>query len=329
MLNKTTNELQVFDDFEIDHSLPKHKSKEKKYSGNISTFTVDSGGNLTGGESTRFVSPPPDSTDPRDFNVAGLIEGDPHYWDGISYEIKSEIQRQQLINNLELQAEYKRGGVRFAPLTKLYLWAFSKKYKNKPTRSIESFFVSVKHTKDQLEKIDDRIKSYKVLVQNAIDGGQKALEEKLLQEIELIGYESQLYGLGYTKVVTEEQLVRFVKLTKRGLRLDWIKNFTRVLPDDVLKKKKELDTHNIFDNWLILHYDPKSKGVSKTEKEKQKERDDKKDPILFGVIKGSRKLYFVDDWIDESCDLQLKDIAKQLGIGEMRKSEITNKVKAQ
>lgn len=327
MLNKTTNELQVFDDFEIDRSLPKHKS-EKKFSSNIATFTVDSGGNLTGGESTRFMSDDGDSVNPpRDFNIAGIIEGDPHYWDGISYEIKSEIQRQQLINNLELQEEYRRGGVRFAPLTKLYLWAFSKKYKNKPTRSIESFFVSVKHTKEQLEKIDDRIENYKTLVTNAIAGGQKALEEKLLREIEIIGYESQLYGLGYTKVVTEEQLVKFVKMTERGLRLDWIKNFTRVLPDDVLKKKKELDAHKIFDNWLILHYDKENKHNDKTEKEKKIEKEKKKDPILFGVIKGSRKLYFIAEWIDEICDLQFKDIAKQLGVAEMKKSEITNKIK--
>jgi hypothetical protein len=34
-------------------------------------------------------------------------------------------------------------------------------------------------------------------------------------------------------------------------------------------------------------------------------------------------------WIDSMCDLQLKDIAKELGIGEMRKSEITNKIKLQ
>jgi hypothetical protein len=324
MINKTTNELQVFDDFVIDRSLLKHKSKEKK-SGNWTTFTVGADGSMEG-EPTRFIGEGVGDSSvnpPRDFNIAGIIEGDPHYWDGVSYEIKSELQRQQLISNLELREDYRRGGVRFAPLTKLYLWAFTKKYKNKPTRSIESFFVSIKHTKEQLEKIDERIESYRVLVQNAIDLGQNALEEKLLNEIELIGYESQLYGLGYTKVVTEEQLVKFVKQTKRGLRLDWIKNFTRVIPDSVLKKKKELDTHKIFDNFLILHYDPDNKGSAKTKKEKE----DEKDPILFGAINGSRKLYFVDDWIDSTCDLQFKDIAKQLGIGEMRKSEITNKVK--
>ena len=328
MINKTTNELQVFDNFIIDHSLLKWKEKNKSKSNEgFTSFTVNASGN-TIGEPTRFIDVSEGSGDvTRVFNVFGEIEGDAHYWDGVSYEIKSELHRQQLVNNLQHEDMIKNGGVKFQPVTRFYLWAFKKKYKNKPTRSIESFFVSLKHTKEQLEKIDDRIENYKTLLKNAIDAGQKALEEKLIKEIEIIGLESQLYGLNYTKVVTEEQLVKFVKQTERGLRLDWIKNFTRVLPESVLKKKIELDSHKIFDNYLILHYDAENKGNAKTEKEKKVEKEKKKDPILFGVINGSRKLYFVDDWIDEQCDLQLKDIAKELGATEMKKSELTDKIK--
>lgn len=34
----------------------------------------------------------------------------------------------------------------------------------------------------------------------------------------------------------------------------------------------------------------------------------RKDPILFGVIAGSNKLYFIGDWIDEYCDLRFDDV---------------------
>ena len=328
MINKTTNELHIFDDFIIDHSLLKWKEKNKSKSNDgFVSFTVNALGN-TIGEPTRFIDVSEGNGDvTRVFNVFGQIEGDAHYWDGVSYDIKSELHRQQLVNNLDHEMMIKSGGVKFQPITRLYLWAFKKKYKNTPNRSIASFFVSLKHTKEQLEKIDDRLENYNKLLKNAIDAGQKALEENLIKEIEIIGFESQLYALDYTKVVTEEQLVKFVKQTERGLRLDWIKNFTRVLPESVLKKKVELDTHKIFDNWLILHYDEANKSNAKTEKEKKVEKEKKKDPILFGVIKGSRKLYFVDDWLDEFCDLQLKDIVKSLGTGEMKKSEITHTIK--
>ena len=329
MINKTTNELAVFDNFIVDRSLLKWKEKDKgKSNEQWTTFSVDAMGNVGGG-STRFMDSEGDTGEgaTREFNIFGEIEGDPHYWDGVSYKIRSELQRQNLVNNLEHENIIRAGGVKFQPITRLYLWAFKKKYKNKPTRSIESFFVSVKHSKEQLERIDDRLDSYKKLLKDAVDARQKALEEKLVKEIEIIGYESQLYGLNYTKVVTEEQLVKFVMQTKRGLRLDWIKNFTRVLPDSVLKNKKELDSHKIFDNWLILHYDEANKSNAKTIKEKKAERKKREDPILFGAINGSRKLYFVDDWIDSQCDLTLKDIAKELGAGAMKKSELTSKVK--
>jgi hypothetical protein len=73
--------------------------------------------------------------------------------------------------------------------------------------------------------------------------------------------------------------------------------------------KKEIDDRKIFDNYVVLHYDPKDngEGLSKAEIEK------KKDPILFGLIKNSRKLYYVADWKDEYCDLTLEEMFNVLG----------------
>ena len=45
----------------------------------------------------------------------------------------------------------------------------------------------------------------------------------------------------------------------------------------------------------------------------KKEKEIKKDPILFGVIKKSRKLYYVADWKDEVCDLTLDKMFSELG----------------
>ena len=72
--------------------------------------------------------------------------------------------------------------------------------------------------------------------------------------------------------------------------------------------KKDVDERKIFDNYVVLHYDPKENGEKLTKKEKEK----KKDPILFGVIKNSKKLYFVADWKDEYCDLTLDEMFKIL-----------------
>ena len=92
------------------------------------------------------------------------------------------------------------------------------------------------------------------------------------------------------------------------MSLDYIKNFTRVIPDSVVAKKIFTENFLVFDNYLVLHYDPDNKSTSKTEKE----IEDSKDPILFGVIKGSNKLYYIDSWVDEFCDLTWDKIVEIL-----------------
>ena len=66
----------------------------------------------------------------------------------------------------------------------------------------------------------------------------------------------------------------------------------------------------IFDNYAILHYDPDLEAYSETIEETKKRRD----PILFGLIKGSNKLYYITDWIDEFCDPTLDKFVETLQI---------------
>ena len=54
----------------------------------------------------------------------------------------------------------------------------------------------------------------------------------------------------------------------------------------------------------------------------KEEVEKKKDPILFGVIKNSTKLYFVADWKDDYCELTLEEMFKVL---KGKTLEINNK----
>ena len=114
-----------------------------------------------------------------------------------------------------------------------------------------------------------------------------------------------------------------MKKSPRGLRLDWIKNFTRVVPPEVLTAKVECDERGIFDNYVVLHYDPSGKSWADT----QAERAAKADPILFGVVEGRRLLYVVGEWIDEYCDLSLDQIADVIYEGmDKRPDEATERL---
>ena len=90
-------------------------------------------------------------------------------------------------------------------------------------------------------------------------------------------------------------MVDFANKTEKGVSLLYLSNFARMLPDDVIKRLEEVNTLEIFDNYAVLAYDPD--GTKKVETEA--ERNKRKDPILFGLIAGSNKLYYVCDWIDE------------------------------
>jgi hypothetical protein len=174
---------------------------------------------------------------------------------------------------------------------------------------IDQFFKSVKNGVEELELVEHRMQGYLAAIAQARANGQTALVEQLEAGVEGVRTETQLVAMKKVKFIEEVQLVEFVKKAKRGLRLDWIANFTRVIPEHVVKAKLAADDRNVFDNYVVLHFDPKKKAWSETAAEKEK----RKDPILFGVIKGRRRLYFVGDWVDEFCDLTFDQVADALG----------------
>lgn len=174
---------------------------------------------------------------------------------------------------------------------------------------IEQFFRSVQNGVEELEVVEGRMRGYLAAIEQARRNGQTALAEQLEENVEGVRAETQMVALKLRKYITEEQLVAFVKKAKKGLRLDWLKNFTRVVPPHVVRTKEAADARGVFDNYVVLHYDPKRKAWSET----KEERERRKDPILFGVVKGRRRLYFVGDWVDEFCDLTLDQLADVLG----------------
>ena len=203
----------------------------------------------------------------------------------------------------------KRGKFNFEWIRKFF------KTEEKFEMSILDFFSQVKLSskKAQADYVN-RVEEYAELLVSANDMGQTALCDKIKEKINLYKYESILHAEGRLYKITEEQIVEFAKKTERGLRLDYIKNFTRVIPSDVQKEKKKADKLKVFDNYVILHYDPLKKNVAPTAKEKEADRKKKADPILFGVIAESHDLYYITDWVDDTCDLTLDEFVKVMGI---------------
>lgn len=304
MLNFNKTGLRIFDNFEVDESLPKHQAEGDLNVEIDSNLTVRS----TGQGGTRVW------TNSGNFSTSDLSDDiiiAPHPGMHI-VAMKKDTLTSFLGRKLKTIGEKWMG----------FKGESKPKEENfiAPKMTVEEFFKSIKNTKSQLNKLDKRLEGYQVALQQAKDLGQVALMERLEGQIEVIRSESQLYANNMVKVVTEEQVVKFARDSEKGLCLDWIKNFTRQIPEKFVKVKKKLDGLKVFDNYVILHYDPEGKNSGLTSEE---EVEKKKDPILFGVILNSRKLYYIGDWKDEYCDLTLDDFFDKFGKEAITKNNIT------
>lgn len=200
-------------------------------------------------------------------------------------------------------------------------WLFNKKQENKDKENTEEgkkiykfsvldIFDQVKIISGKEREFADRVNSYLSLIHKANDLHQEAQVEILLTKLVIHIYESVLAVSGFNHYITFKDLISLQLNCKKQLNLDYIRNFTRVIPDEVYEKKIIADNLLVFDNYVILHYDPEGKSFSLTDEE---EKIIKKDPILFGVINGSEKLYYIADWIDDYCDLTLDQVIEKLG----------------
>jgi len=175
--------------------------------------------------------------------------------------------------------------------------------------SPKKFFKKVKAQFKELKGEDFEIQelNWEPLYAAAKTSQQTALMETLEDEKERIEKEIELIKMGYPVFLEEEDAVQIIKRNKgyRSIRLDWIANFCRLIPTAVRVQLQKVEETRIFDNYVVMHYDPKNIASKKT-------REEAKDPILFGVMECSNRLYFIADWIDEYCDITLRDALSML-----------------
>ena len=203
---------------------------------------------------------------------------------------------------------------------------YVKELEEPETFDVISFFNRVKLSVEQEQTYVNSLKEIVECMGYCDVTGQVGLKEKLFAELITNKYESVLFANGMYKAVSADKIVELAQGSKKALSLDYIQNYGRVIPTDVIKKKIEADKLHVFDNYVVLHYDPDGKSYVATEKERKKEVEKKKDPILFGVIMGSDKLYYIADWIDEYCDLTFDKLTEILGKEIIEKDFIKDKI---
>ena len=285
-LNGATR-LIIFDEFEIDNDLPKHRKlrealqaqktgqpkqvqthmKAARFQGNAEADEPEEDHAVQGGNITFTVAPNVSSTGEAWF-LGEKSSAPPQGW-------------------------------------KAWLPRFGRK-PPKPV-PVETVFHLVLSDPQELATFNERSDAFAGAIKSAKAAGQIVLVEQYERERDSRKFENVLYAKGYKKFLTEEQLLRFARNCQKGLCLDWTRYFVRPIPADVVAAKLTADEADLFDNYVVLHFDPEDKATTETD------RDRARDPILFGVFKGSRRLYYIKDWTDELCNLTLQQIVDSLG----------------
>jgi hypothetical protein len=158
----------------------------------------------------------------------------------------------------------------------------------------------------------NRLDGYSKMLDNAERNHQTALCDEIAQKM-LVGiYESVLKLNGFDKYIRFSDIEQLQSKCKRVIDIDYISAFARCIPESVTAKKEEADKLCVFDNYCVVYYDPEE-TVAKRGKSDKKTAQEKRDPILFGLINHSDKLYYIDSWIDELCDLTIDTIAEKIG----------------
>jgi hypothetical protein len=285
--------LRIFDAFNIDRDLPKYKGKKGEDNRGNPVFTIQT--NTNTGTNEILLT---DNTTP------AQNWGTPSNEGGWSVD-SVEVNRFNIFKKLKINIRSKR---------------IEAKKRERALISIRNYFTNFAQGFKELTPIAEIGDHYEKAILQATSLGQTSLVERLKDMVGVVRGEAHLIQMDLKYYVTNGQVCDFYESSDQDkhLKLTWIKNFVKIIPNDVVEIKDEVDKRGIFDNYVILHYDPNDDATDLTKVEKEI----KKDPILFGVINNSLKLYYIADWKDDYCDLTLEGMFEELGEKTL---EINNK----
>lgn len=169
------------------------------------------------------------------------------------------------------------------------------------------------------EELASRMAKIIAIEENMRKAGQYKKADAVKAYRTILAEESVVVAAGFTSYITEANMIDFIRKSERGTMVDFLRYYEDELPQEVIDKKLAADKLMVFDNYVVAYYSDLIHRAVATQqkvsaKEEQKLRELRRDPILFGIIKNSRKLYYICDWTTDTDDLTLEKLEKELGV---------------
>ena len=181
-----------------------------------------------------------------------------------------------------------------------------------------AYFDYVKGLKEKLNK-----EEYNIIIDSALKmidkckiTKQTAMAKELAHQVDLALRELNAANEGFDIFVNRKVIEKYISdVEGKAIKIIELSEYTREIPEEVMDRVAK--AADIFDQMYIVFTD----YTKKESKRVAKERRDK-DPILFGAFQdkqgdGKNKIYiedrlfFVADWVDDTCDLTLEQIVRQ------------------
>lgn len=152
------------------------------------------------------------------------------------------------------------------------------------------------------------------LVRRFKDTCQFGMAKKVEDHLNVLAAKINLAQHDMCRYITEEQAIEFITKAERGVQVEFLRYYPEVIPNDVAKEMAKCNLALLFDNYVVMYYSKDAKPARLLEEEiDEAERHKRRDPILFGTIRGDRNLYYVADWVYKDDDLTLTTVEKAIG----------------
>ena len=143
---------------------------------------------------------------------------------------------------------------------------------------------------------------------------QYGMAKKVDDHLNVLAAKIALAQRDMCRYLTEEQAIEFITKAERGVQVEFLRYYPEIIPNDVAAKMAECNLAMLFDNYVVMYYSKDVKPARLLEETiDEAERHRRRDPILFGTIRGDRNLYFVADWVYKDDDLTLSTVEKAIG----------------
>lgn len=183
----------------------------------------------------------------------------------------------------------------------------------KPKTNIEETFKNIKSSLESCDTQELKESAYIVyqMLEKINKIGQKRQVERIKQAYNVLVCELVLAKKNKLKYITEQHAIDFMLKSEFGVCVDFIGTYCNVIPLHILDKIEESHNEKIFDNYCIMYYDKTLTPFRHIQIAAEEIK--KRDPILFGMLDGSRKLYYVTDWVYKDDDLTLEKLESITG----------------